>query len=196
MSEHKPLKIINRKTVWEGRFVRALLLEYMDDKGAVRNWEAVERVNCEGIVAVIPITAEGDLLLIRQFRPTLNSYVIELPAGLNDKGETLIEAAWRELIEETGYISDHLELVADGPVSTGLSTETMSVFLATDAVPATPQLLAQYPMDEAEDIELIKTPLSSAYEKVEELCRAGNTADLKIYGFIALAQKKMSEKER
>jgi 8-oxo-dGTP pyrophosphatase MutT (NUDIX family) len=194
MSEHKPLKIISKKIVWEGRFVRAMLLEYMDDKGAVRSWESVERVNCKGIVAVIPITPEGDILMIRQFRPTLNSYVIELPAGLNDKGETLIEAAWRELIEETGYMSDNLELIAEGPVSTGLSTETMSVFLATDAVPATPRLLAQYPMDEAEDIELIKTPLSSAYEKVEELCRAGNTADLKIYGFIALARKKAGEK--
>jgi hypothetical protein len=91
-------------------------------------------------------------------------------------------------------MSDHFELIAEGPVSTGLSTETMSVFLATNAAPATPELLAKYPMDEAEDIELIKTPLISAYEKVEELCRAGNTADLKMYGFIALAQKKMGER--
>ena len=191
MPEDKPLRIVGRKIVWEVRFVRAMLLEYMDDKGAVRTWEGVERVNCEGIVAIIPITTDGDILMIRQYRPTLNSYVVELPAGLNDKGETLIEAAKRELIEETGYMSENLELIAEGPVSTGLSTETMSVFLATEVVPATPQLVAQYPMDESEDIELIKTPLSTAYEKVEELCRAGNIADLKMYGFIALAQKKL-----
>ena len=191
MPEDKPLRIVGRKIVWEGRFVRAMLLEYMDDKGAVRTWEGVERVNCEGIVAKIPITTDGDILVIRKYSPTLNNFVIELPAGLNDKGETLIEAAKRELIEETGYMSENLELIAEGPVSTGLSTETMSVFLATEVVPATPQLVAQYPMDESEDIELIKTPLSTAYEKVEELCRAGNIADLKMYGFIALAQKKL-----
>ena len=191
MSEEKPLRIVGRKTVWEGRFVRALLLDYMDDKGAVRTWEGVERVNCEGIVAVIPIALDGDLLMIRQYRPTLNNYVIELPAGLNDKGESLIEAAKRELIEETGFMSDSFELIAEGPVSTGLSTETMSVFLATGAVPATSELMARYPMDETEDIELIKIPLSAAYEKVEELCRAGNIADLKMYGFIALAQKRL-----
>ncbi len=191
MPEDKPLRIVGRKIVWEGRFVRAMLLEYMDDKGAVRTWEGVERVNCEGIVAIIPITTDGDILMIRQYRPTLNNFVIELPAGLNDKGETLIEAAKRELIEETGYMSENLELIAEGPVSTGLSTESMSVYLATNVVPATPQLLALYPMDETEDIELIKTPLSTANEKVEELCRTGNIADLKMYGFIALAQKKL-----
>lgn len=194
MTEQKPLQIINRKTVWEGSFIRSLLLEYKDEKGEVRGWEAVERVNCSGIVAVIPVTMEGELLMIRQFRPALNSFVIEFPAGLNDKGETLEEAARRELVEETGYTSEALEFIAEGPISSGLSTEVLTVFLAKDAVPATAFLREQYPIDETEAIEVISIPLMSTYEKIEEFRKNGDLTDIKIYGFIELARKKIEEK--
>ena len=187
----KPLQMVNRKTVWEGNFIRALLLEYRDAKGEVRGWEAVERVNCNGIVVIIPVTGEGDLLLIRQFRPVLDSYVIEFPAGLNDKGETLVEAARRELIEETGYTSESFELIAEGPVSSGLSTEVLTVFLARDAVLAPPSLRERFPIEETEAIEVIWTPLTSAYETIAEYREKGDAVDLKIYGFIELALKKI-----
>jgi ADP-ribose pyrophosphatase len=187
----KPLQIIDRKIVWEGNFIRALLLEYRDEKGEIRSWEAVERVKCNGIVVIIPVTSDGDLLLIRQFRPVLNNYVIEFPAGLNDRGETLVEAARRELIEETGYTSNALELIAEGPVSSGLSTEVLTVFLARDAVPASPSLRERFPIDETEAIEVVRTPLVTAYETIAEYRENGDSVDLKIYGFIELALKRI-----
>jgi 8-oxo-dGTP pyrophosphatase MutT (NUDIX family) len=192
MSGGKPLQIIDRKIVWEGNFIRALLLEYRDEKGKIRGWEAVERVNCNGVVVIIPVTKERDLLLIRQFRPVLNSYVIEFPAGLNDKGESLLDAARRELIEETGYTSETFELMAEGPVSSGLSTEILTVFLARDALPASPALREKYPVEETESIELVRTPLTSAYETIVEYRGKGDAVDLKIYGFIELALKKIN----
>ncbi len=191
MSEQRPLQITNRKIAWEGRFLRAVLLEYTNEKGQIRRWEAVERVNCSGIVVIIPVTRDGDLLLIRQFRPALNNYVIEFPAGLNDKGETLADAARRELIEETGYMSEGLEFIAEGPVSSGLSTEVLTVYLARNAVPASPDLLKRFPIDETEQIEIVRTPLISAYEKIEDFIGKGDIADLKIYGFIELARKRI-----
>jgi len=193
MSENKTLQIIDKKTVWEGRFIRMLLLEYSDDKGNVRRWEAVERVNCNGIVAVIPITKEGEVLMIRQFRPALNSYVIEFPAGLNDKGETLVDAARRELIEETGYTSETFELLAEGPVSSGLSNEVLSVYLAREATQASLSLRESHPIEETEDIEVIRTPLMSAYDTIEEFRGRGDAVDLKIYGFIELARNRMNK---
>ncbi|HTZ17410.1 MAG TPA: NUDIX hydrolase [Dissulfurispiraceae bacterium] len=187
----KPLEILNRKTVWEGNFIRALLLEYKNSRGDIRGWEAVERVNCSGIVVIIPVTRQGDLLLIRQFRPVLNNYVLEFPAGLNDRGETLVDAARRELIEETGYTSEGLEFMAEGPVSSGLSTEVLTVFLARDAFPAPPDLIKKYPVDETEEIEVVKTPLASAYDTIEKFRKKGDIADLKIYGFIELARQRI-----
>ena len=192
MSENKALQIIDKQTVWEGRFIRMLLLEYHDDKGKVRRWEAVERINCDGIVAIIPITKEGEVLMIRQFRPALNSYVIEFPAGLNDKGETLVDAARRELIEETGYMSETFELLAESPVSSGLSAEVLTVYLARDATPASLSLRERHPIEETEDIEVIRTPLTSVYETIEEFRGRGDAADLKIYGFIELARNRMN----
>jgi len=185
------MQIVNKRTAWEGKYIRTLLLEYRNDKGAVRSWEAVERINCTGIVVIIPVTAQGDLLLIRQFRPVLNKYVIEFPAGLNDRGETLIDAARRELIEETGYSSEKFEFMAEGPVSSGLSAEVLTVFLARDVRPASPDLLIKYPIDETEEIEVISTSIMSAYDKIEEFRRQGDVADLKIYGFIELARKRI-----
>ena len=188
----KALQIIGRKIVWAGNFIRVLLLEYRDEKGEIRRWEAIERVNCNGIVVIIPVTKEGDLLLIRQFRPVLNSYVIEFPAGLNDKGETLLNAARRELIEETGYTSETFELMAEGPVSSGLSSEVLTVFLAREALPASPELRAKYPIEETESIELVRTPLMSAYETIVKYQSQGDVVDLKLYGFIELARKKIN----
>jgi len=192
MSERQSHPIIDKKIVWEGSFIRTLLLEYCDDKGNVRRWEAVERVNCDGIVAVIPVTKEGEVLMIRQFRPALNSYVIEFPAGLNDKGESLVDAARRELIEETGYTSENFEYLAEGPVSSGLSTEVLTVYLAREAKPASLQVRERHPIEETEDIEVLRTPLLSAYETIEEFRKKGDFVDLKIYGFIALARKRLT----
>ncbi len=115
------MKVTDR-TVWEGSFIKALVLRYEDSSGARREWEAVERLNCSGIVAVVPVTSDGELLLVRQFIPVLDNFVIEFPAGLSDKGESLIEAARRELIEETGYTSERMSHLTEAPISSGIST--------------------------------------------------------------------------
>ncbi len=181
--------IIDKKTVWEGRFIRSIILTYKDHSGNMRNWEAVERVNCNGIIAVVPVTKNGELLLIRQFRPVVNNFVIEFPAGLNDKNESLVDAAKRELIEETGYSADDFMFLCEGPLSSGLSTEILSVFLAKDAVPATSELKQRYLADETEDIEIIKTPISELHNALENFRKSGDYIDLKIYGLVELAKK-------
>jgi ADP-ribose pyrophosphatase len=192
MQGKRRYEIISRTPVWEGRFIRVVMLKYKDNKGGNRVWEAVERVNCNGIVAIIPVTSDGDVLLIRQFRPTMNCFVIEFPAGLNDKGEDLLDAARRELIEETGYMSEDFEFLAEGPISIGLSTEMLTVYIAQNVRLATKELREKNPIDETEDIELIKVPLASAYETIEAYRKKGDLVDIKIYGFIELAKQRAS----
>jgi len=183
------MEIISKETVWEGSFLRAVKLTYEDNNGSLRKWEAVERVNCEGIVAVVPITADGELILIRQFRPVVNNYVIEFPAGLNDKGESLVDAARRELIEETGQTTEELIFLAEGPISSGLSTEMLTVFLAKGTIPASPELIKQFPSDESEDIETIRTPAAVIHNTLENFRKKGDYVDIKIYGLLELAKK-------
>lgn len=186
------MQTIEKKVIWEGGFLRTLLLTYSDSAGRLRTWEAVERVNCSGIVAIVPVTVDGEVLLVRQFRPVLNKHVVEFPAGLNDREESPEEAARRELVEETGYTCERLVFLAEGPISSGLSTEVLTVFYAEGATPAPARLKKEYPPDESESIEIIHSPFADVYETIERLRRNGDCIDLKIYGFLELARRKVA----
>ncbi|MBF0557691.1 MAG: NUDIX hydrolase [Nitrospirae bacterium] len=183
------MHIHEKSTVWEGRFLRTVNISYADSSGNMRTWEAVERLNCSGIVTIVPVSGEGDILLVRQFRPVVGRFVVEFPAGLNDRNESLLDAARRELIEETGYTADEFIYLAEGPISSGLSSEVLTVFLARNITPATDLQKQQYPPDESEDIEIIKIPLSDIYERLRKFQDLGDFVDLKIYGLAELAKK-------
>ena len=93
------------------------------------------RVKANGIVAGLPVTANGEFVLLSQFRVPLGREVIEIPAGLVDEGETPIEAMARELSEETGYVSGDVRNSFTVPTSAGLTNETVQCFVCLDAVP-------------------------------------------------------------
>ena len=98
-------------------------------------WEFVERTNAREIVAVIAVTPEKELVLVEQYRPPVESRVIELPAGLVgdvEGDDSVEEAGGRELLEETGYRAGSLKAVFRGPISAGLSTEILTIVKADD----------------------------------------------------------------
>ena len=178
-------ELLERYVLWEGKFLRGVKIAYRDAEGSVREWETTERVNCSGVVAVVPITDSGELVLIRQYRPAVGNVVVEFPAGLNDKGERLEQAARRELLEETGYEPRRLTLLAHGPLSSGSSSELLTVYLAEGL-----EYRGIGERDETEDIEVLKAPLVHLYEYLSAREREGNYIDLKIYGFVELAKRK------
>jgi ADP-ribose pyrophosphatase len=184
----KSMKIIGKRILWEGKFLRSVLIRYSDSRAAgempvLRDWEAVERVNCDCVVAIVPLTSDGSVMVIRQFRPPINGYVVELPAGLCEPGEPPEDAAHRELREETGYSAGKMQFLTEGPLSSGLSSEMLSVFVATDLT-----LVGIGTRDETEHIEVLKIPQHKLQSRLLELRRAGNYIDLKIYGLVQLAK--------
>jgi ADP-ribose pyrophosphatase len=182
----KPIRIVDKKVLSEGKFLRFVLASYVDSAGITRNWELFERINCSGIVAIVPVTDDGNVLLIRQFRPPVNGYVIEFPAGLNDKGDTLLEAARRELREETGYVSEEMTPLVEGPMSSGASGEILTVFLARGLL-----FKGIGERDETEDIEVLSVPINELDARLETLRAQGDYIDLKIYGLMELAKKRL-----
>ena len=178
------MEIISKKTVWKGSFMSAVEITYRDARGVVRTWEALERVGIGGIVVMVAVTPAGEVILEKQFRPPMGRDVIELPAGLVDPGESMESAAKRELIEETGWSAGKMEFLAEGPSSTGASTETLRAYLCTELVQ-----VGKNGGDDNELIEVIEIPI----RKVQEFLRAaqmnGTLVDLKVFGLVELARK-------
>lgn len=78
---------------------------------------------------VVAITEDRHLLAVRQYRPSVERYTVELPSGLVDPGESPLEAARRELLEETGYAADEAELLAPMYPEVGrLTNQTWTCF--------------------------------------------------------------------
>jgi ADP-ribose pyrophosphatase YjhB (NUDIX family) len=92
-------------------------------------------IHAPDFVAVIALTPRGELLMVRQFRPTVGAFTLELPAGHVEPGETPEAAARKELSEETGYDVDTLELLATLSPSTARFTNRMWCFFAVNARP-------------------------------------------------------------
>jgi len=167
----------------------AVEITYRDAHGAVRTWEALERIGISGIVVMVAVTPSGNVLLEKQFRPPLGRDVIELPAGLVDPGESMEDAAKRELIEETGWRAGKIEFLAEGPISTGASTEALRAYLCTNL-----DHIGKNGGDDNEIIEVIEVPLEHALAYLRSEQMQGMLVDLKVFGLIELARKALASK--
>jgi 8-oxo-dGTP pyrophosphatase MutT (NUDIX family) len=92
-------------------------------------------IHAPDFVAIVALTPRGELLLVRQYRPTVSAFTLELPAGHVEPGETPEQAARKELLEETGCDAVALELIATLSPSTARFTNRMWCFFAADVQP-------------------------------------------------------------
>ena len=101
-----------------------------------KGWEYLEHRTAPEAAMIVAITPADEIVLAEEFRLPMNAPVMSLPAGLiGDEGpEDAVDAARRELQEETGFAAPTLELLAKGPGSAGQSSEMVTFFLARDAV--------------------------------------------------------------
>jgi ADP-ribose pyrophosphatase len=93
-------------------------------------------IQAPDFVAVVALTAQGQLLLVRQYRFAVDSFTLELPGGHVEPGETPEEAARKELLEETGYEAETFTLLASLSPSLARFTNRMWCFFAGNAKPA------------------------------------------------------------
>jgi len=178
------MEIIDKIVRWKGSFMSAVEIHYRDAHGVVRTWEAVERVGINGIVVMVAVTPSNTVLIEKQFRPPVGRSVIELPAGLVDPGETMETAAQRELIEETGWSAGSIRFLAEGPISTGASTEILRAYLCTDL-----KYVSKTGGDDNEIIEVIEVPLDGLLDFLTQEQSHGILVDLKVFGLVELARR-------
>jgi len=146
----------------------------------VDGWEFVSRQNASAVAVLVAVNDAGQLLLVEQFRPALQAAVIELPAGLvgdlDDPDESLLRAAQRELLEETGYHSDELELLLTCPSSAGMSDELISFVLARKL-----QRVGPGGGDASESITVHEIALGDVAQWLQDRLSEGTPVDPKIY---------------
>lgn len=143
-------------------------------------WEFATRTNVCGVAVLIPVTADGEIVLVEQYRPPVQRRVIELPAGLigdqGDPDEPVEDGAQRELIEETGYRAGRLTRLLDCPSTSGMSDEIITFFLAEELTEAGPG-----GGDESEDITVHQVPLASAPTWLGQRREEGLYLDPKVF---------------
>ena len=115
----------------------------------------------KGAAAVVPVTEDGKILMVRQYRNALERYTLEIPAGaLDEENEPGRNCASRELEEETGYRSEDLEWLITLRTTVAFCNEKIEVYVAKNLIPSRQHL------DEDEFIDLKAYSLDELKEKI------------------------------
>lgn len=159
-------KTLSSKTVYQGSFleVRADISALCDGSKAHR-----EKVIHPGAAMIIPVFEDQSMLMEKQYRYAVETHCIEFPAGRMESGESAIETAKRELVEETGYVAknwEHLGFIHPG---VGYTNEKIDIFVATLLEMTAPN------RDEGEFLEVIRV----SKKQVIEWIRSGKITDAK-----------------
>jgi ADP-ribose pyrophosphatase len=156
--------------VYKGRVFSVEVENVRFTNGTEHEVATVRHVPC---VVLIPIQDDGRVVLIRQFRPSVNRDLWELPAGSFDPGESPEAAAARECEEEIGLVPHRLERLAALFPSPGYCDEEMIFFRATELRPPPPD--SPNRPDDDEDIQVVPVTVAEA----KSMAARGDIVDLK-----------------
>jgi ADP-ribose pyrophosphatase len=167
-----------KKTVYQGKYLRMCVQGH---------WEYAERTNAGSAVIIIARTPEDKLLFVEQYRIPLGRNTIEMPAGLVgdlDADDTLESAAKRELLEETGWQTEHVEVLMIGPTSSGLSNELIAFVRATGLT-----RIHAGGGDDTENITVHEVPVNQAAQWLAQKMAEGYSMDPKLWAGLWLLDK-------
>ncbi len=150
-----PKNPASSKEVYSGRVVTLSVDQVVLPNG--KRCE-LEMIRHPGAAAVVPVDAEGNAILVRQYRYATGGWLLEVPAGKLDPGESPESCAIREVEEETGYRVGQLQSLGWIWTTPGFTDEKIWLFRGTGLVRGTQQLQGD------ELLEVVKLPLSEAVQ--------------------------------
>ncbi len=173
--KEKP-KIISSKTVYKGKVFDVVEAKIREEENEYKR----EIVTHGGSGVVVPVFADKTIALVKQYRHPAKKFLLELPAGTVEDGETPEECALREVEEEIGMKAGKIEKLIEFYVSPGFLEERMHLFLATELVGSKQNL------DDDENILIEKFTFEEAFEKI----RTNEIEDAKTIIGLILAGKR------
>lgn len=150
---------IKKEKIYEGKIIKVRVDTVELPNKVYAKREIVEHARGVGVVA---ITENQEIILVKQYRKAIDSFIYEIPAGIVESGENIQDAAVRELEEETGYKPNSTELIAEAYVSPGFTDEKLSIFY-TDSLEKT-----QMNLDETEFLIVEEVPIKKALDMVDD----------------------------
>jgi len=181
------MRITNREVAFDGKYLQVVRKYFNTDMGEEGVWEAVERKNIygKGAVVIVALTRKGELILERNWRVPLESFVIQFPAGLTDReGESEEETARRELLEETGYRAERLIPIISVPISPVLTSTRSTHFFAPEA-----EFVGKRKKEISEEIEVLTVPRDKISDFLLNLPQ-DTELDLRVPGILWILEKR------
>lgn len=182
--EQIPVVRLDRQLKYQGTILK-IYEDTVMANGHEAHWDFIHH---DGAAAVVPVMDDGRILMVRQYRNALDRYTLEIPAGKLDlPDEPTVNCASRELEEETGYRSDHLEYLISVHTTVAFCDEAIDIYLARHLIPSHQHL------DEDEVINVEPWELKD----LEELIYQGQITDGKtIAALMAYGRKFRSEDKK
>ena len=180
-NEGMPVVRLDRQLKYQGNILK-IYEDTVLANGHEAHWDYIHH---DGAAAVLPVTSEGKILMVRQYRNALNRYTLEIPAGkLDAPDEPKIECAYRELEEETGFRTEKLEYLMSINTTVAFCDEAIDIFVAHNLIPSHQHL------DEDEFINVEAYSVEELKQMIYD-CRIQDAKT--ICGILTYAYKYLSE---
>ncbi|MCQ1057944.1 ADP compounds hydrolase NudE [Photobacterium sp. DNB23_23_1] len=161
-AEHNNPEILATEIVAQSRLFKIESLDLRFSNGVERTYERMKPSGRHAVL-VVPVSEQGDLLLIREYSAGTERYELGFPKGLIDQGESAAEAANRELKEEIGFGANDLQPLKEVVLAPSYFSSKMTLFLAQGLYPE------KLKGDEPEPLQIVRWPLSQAEELLHHL---------------------------
>lgn len=153
----EPVVRLNRELKYKGTVI-SIYQDTVIANGNEAHWDFIHH---DGAAAVVPVTEDGKILMVRQYRNALDRETLEIPAGkVDDPKEPRIECAYRELEEETGFRTEELEFLIRVNTTVAFCDEGIDIFVAKNLIPSHQNL------DDDEEIDVEAWELSDLLEMI------------------------------
>jgi ADP-ribose pyrophosphatase len=150
-------EVVSTEEIYKGKIFDVYEAEIRDGDVEYKR----EIVRHKGSAVIVPVFADKTVALVRQYRHAAGEYLLEIPAGTLEKGESPEIGALRELEEEIGVTAEKIEKLTEFFVSPGFLTEKMHVYMASDLTET------QQNLEEDEILFVEKFTFPEAFEKIK-----------------------------